>query len=157
MRWRRLSKKAFIDSNIFFYSIIMDREYGEHCAAILRGIHEGRLRAYISPLILLEVANALRKFHIEQFHIKIKAIVSLPISLIEIETEDILDAIEFADKYDISPYDASHVIAMKKAKIDIIISADKDFDKVDIITRIDPKKLRATHHSDPHGSKLLET
>ena len=88
------------------------------------------------------MANTLRKFHIERFQIKIEAIVSLPISIIEIETKDILDAINLAVRYNISPYDATHIIAMKKAKINTIISADKDFDKVNIIERIDPKKYK---------------
>ncbi len=142
MRWRKLPKKVFIDSNVFFYSIIMDREYGRYCAEILRDIYNGNFLAYVSSIILLEVANALKKFRIEDIQTKIKAIVSLPISLIEVETKDILDAIDLANKYDISPYDATHIIAMRKAKIETIISADKDFDRVNLIKRIDPRNYK---------------
>jgi len=32
-----MPKTCFIDSNIFFYAKILDKEYGDLCAKILRG------------------------------------------------------------------------------------------------------------------------
>ena len=52
----------FIDSNVFFYAKIMDREYGEKCARVLRGIEAREIDAAASALIIVELANALRKF-----------------------------------------------------------------------------------------------
>ncbi len=144
MRLKKLPRKVFIDSNIFFYSIIMDKKYGKYCADIIRDVYNGCLRAYISSLILLEVANALRKFRVVDLPMKIKAVLSLPISLIEIDSKDILDAIDLAGKYNISPYDAAHIIAMRKMEINTIISADKDFDNVEYIKRLDPKEYKIT-------------
>ena len=58
----------YIDSNIFFYSIIMDRKYGESCAKVVKMIHTKDIRAVISSIIILEVANALRKYEIPDIY-----------------------------------------------------------------------------------------
>lgn len=52
----------FIDSNVFFYAIILDLEYGKPCAKILDKIEKGELEAVASTLVVVELANALRKY-----------------------------------------------------------------------------------------------
>ena len=45
------------------------------------------------------------------------------------------------DEFRVSPYDCVHAAVMKKAGIVEIISADKNFDKIDWIRRRDPKLI----------------
>jgi predicted nucleic acid-binding protein len=41
-----------------------------------------------------------------------------------------------------NPYDCLHAAVMKRMGLDEIISADKEFDKLRWITRIDPKSMK---------------
>lgn len=132
----------FIDSNIFFYAKILDREYGDSCAKILNKIGKGEIKAATSTLAIIELANALRKYGLSrEVKIVIDAIFSLDIQVFEVDPMDVRTASRIFDEFRISPYDCAHVAVMKKASIDEIISADKDFDKITWIRRLDPKTL----------------
>ena len=130
-------RKLYIDSNVFFYSIIMDREYGKCCARIIEDAAEGKIKAYSSVLTILEAANALKRFKIPDLDAKTVAIASV-VEIVDFSIEHVLKAVEIAKMKDISPYDALHYIIAKEC-CDAIVSADKDFDRLDI-KRIDPKE-----------------
>ena len=135
--------KYYIDSNIFFYARIMDKRYGESCSKILRGIFRGEVEAVTSALTPIEVANALRKYGVstEEVRKSIDAMLSLVLAIYEFERIDIAESIRISEEFDISPYDAVHIAIMKKADVTRIISADRDFDRVTGIERIDPEEL----------------
>lgn len=94
-------------------------------------IYERKISAIIDSIILLEVANALRKLGIKDIEDEILAILSLPIKVVDIRKEDIIEAVE---NLSLSPYDSLHYVISKRLDAKII-SADKDFD---IVGRIDP-------------------
>ncbi|RLF22351.1 MAG: hypothetical protein DRN15_09335 [Thermoprotei archaeon] len=119
--------------------MIMDRVYGRPCVEIVRMIYTKALRAVISSIILLEVANALRKYRVPNIAERIKSILSLPLRVVDVTIDDILRAIELSERRKISPYDALHITIMDRERVRMIISADKDFDRIDWVTRIDPK------------------
>lgn len=130
----------FVDSNVFFYAKIMDAEYGPSCAEVLRKIHNGEIIAATSALITLEVANALRKFGLmKEVKDTVDSIFSLEITILNVESSDIRNAIDIFHRHRISPYDCAHVAVMKHAEIKNIISADRDFERVSDIQRRDPK------------------
>lgn len=130
----------FIDSNVFFYSKIMDREYGVSCAKILDKIAKSKLEASTSVLIIIELANALRKYGLSN-EVKdvVDAVFSLNISVYEVDTLDVRNAVAIFNEFKISPYDCTHAAVMKRIGVTNIISADKDFDRVPWIKRLDPK------------------
>lgn len=130
----------FIDSNIFFYAKIMDKEYGKECARVLNTIAEGGLKATTSSLAIIELANALRKYGLSKEVKKVvDAIFSLDIQIFPVDHIDVRNAAEIFDKTGISPYDCTHLAIMKKAETNKIISADKEFEKISWIKRVDPK------------------
>jgi len=134
----------FIDSNIFFYSKILDREYGKACAKIVRGIAEGKIRAVTSVLVIIELVNALRKYGLDsEARNVVDATFSLDIHIYEIDPSDVRIAMDVFDEFRISPYDCVDAVIMKRAGAINIISADKDFDKIDWIKRLDPKNYGA--------------
>ena len=139
---RKQQKAIFIDSNIFFYSIINDKKYGETCSNIIKSIYNEEIDAAISQLILLEVANALRKYQIGDISNRLRAIISLPLRIIDLDRMDVIEGIYLSEVYGISPYDATHVVSMRKSGIRLILSADKDFDRVPGIDRIDPLSFK---------------
>ncbi|MCD6538873.1 type II toxin-antitoxin system VapC family toxin [Candidatus Bathyarchaeota archaeon] len=121
----------------------MDKRYGESCSKILRGIFRGEVEAVTSALTPIEVANALRKYGVNREDVRnsIDAILSLGMEIYEIDRIDIAESIRISEEFDISPYDAVHIAIMKKADVTRIISADRDFDRVTGIERIDPEEL----------------
>ncbi len=132
----------YVDSNIFFYAKIMDREYGPSCAEVIRSIHDGRTTAAVSTLVALEVANALRKFGLgREVRDTVDSIFSLRMQVASLEQSDLRNAINTFHKYLISPYDCAHVAMMKRLGAQALISADKDFDKITGITRRNPKSF----------------
>ncbi|MCS4541217.1 MAG: type II toxin-antitoxin system VapC family toxin [Euryarchaeota archaeon] len=129
----------YVDSNIFFYAKILDAKYGEACANIIQNIEEGKIKAAISTLVILEVANALRKYGFEnEVKDMTDAIYSLDMVINDIDYGITREAIEFYEKFRISSYDCLHIATMRKLGVTEIISADKDFDKIPKIKRIDP-------------------
>jgi len=122
----------FVDSNIFFYAKAMDKEYGEACATILETIGRGEFKAVTSSLALVELANALRKYGLSDEAAEVvDAIFSFNIQILQVDPIDVRNAIEIFDEFKISPYDCVHAAIMKKAETDRIISADRDFEKIE--------------------------
>ena len=132
----------FIDSNVFFYAKMFDREYGAVCAKILDRIAKGKLEAATSTLVVIELANALRKYGLsDEVKDVVDAVFSLDIRVFDVDSLSVRNAVGIFDKFRISPYDCVHVAVMKEAGIDNVISADKDFDNVGWIKRLDPKDV----------------
>ena len=130
----------FIDSNVFFYSKIMDREYGASCAEVLRKVEDDRIHAATSTLVILEVANALRKFGLmKQVKEVVDSIFSLQLLMLEMTSSDVRNASEISQRLNVSPYDCVHVAVMKRMEIRTIISADKEYDRITDIRRKDPR------------------
>lgn len=130
----------FIDSNVFFYAKILDRKYGDACAKVLDKIVRGELEAVTSTLVVIELANALRKYGLsDEVKDVVNAVFSLDIGVFEVDSLDVRTAAGIFNEFRISPYDCVHAAVMRKARIVDIISADKDFDKIAWIKRLDPK------------------
>jgi hypothetical protein len=130
---------VYIDSNIFFYAKIMDKRYGKACAKIISDVAKDEIDGIASVLMLLEVANALRKYGlVGEIKNEIDAIYSLRMKIVPVDDIIIRLASEIYDEVKISPYDCAHVATMRKFGVKEIISADKDFDKISGIKRIEP-------------------
>jgi len=106
------------------------------------GIVKGKIGAVMSALIIIELANALRKYGLsKEAREVVDAVFSLDVPIHEIDPSDIRSAIDIFDEFRISPYDCVHAAVMKRAGTHNIISADKDFDKINWIKRLDPKVM----------------
>lgn len=129
----------YIDSNVFFCAKIADPRYGEACTEIIKDIAGGRLKAVASTLMTLEVASALQKYGLKQaVGDEINAICSLGIALEPLDESVVRRASEIHHETGIHLYDCAHVATMRKLGVAEILSADKDFDKISGIRRIDP-------------------
>jgi uncharacterized protein len=134
--------KFYVDSNVFFYAKIMDKKYGESCSGIIRSIAARELDAAISSLVIIEVANALRKYgRSREVAPEVRAIASLGMETYTVDASDVQEAAEIFDLVGISPYDCLHAAIIRRYKLSQIISADKEFDKIDWLNRIDPQRL----------------
>ncbi len=121
-------------------------------------IAAGSLNAATSSLVLLEVANSMRKYGLlRQVEREIKAILSLPLRLETLEPGDAKRASELFSTYRIGPYDCGHLAIMERIASKIIVSADKEFDKVKVIRRIDPLNPKVKTLLDLKGSRGKES
>jgi predicted nucleic acid-binding protein len=85
----------------------------------------------------------MRKYGLaEDVAIEVRAIFSLGIEIYGIDPTDAQEAAEIFSHANISPYDCLHAAVMKRNGLNEIISADKEFDKLNWITRIDPKSVK---------------
>ncbi len=135
--------KRYVDSNVFFYAKIQDGVYGESCSQVLRMIASDELDAATSVLVPIEVANAMRKYGMAaEVAAEIRAIFSSRIDVYSVDGSDAQEAAEIFGGARINPYDCLHAAVMKRMGLDEIISADKEFDKLRWITRIDPKSMK---------------
>jgi len=100
------------------------------------------LGAVTSTLVVVELANALRKYGLgDEVKDVVDAVFSLDIRVFEVDSIDVRTAAGIFDEFRVSPYDCVHAAVMKKAGVIDIISADKDFDKIEWIKRRDPKLI----------------
>jgi len=134
--------RRYVDSNVFFYAKIMDRAFGRPCSEILRGIASDNLQASTSALVPIEVANALRKYGMAKDVVEeVRAIFSLGLEVYSLDATDAREAAEIYAATGISPFDCLHAAVMKKYGLSEIVSADKEFEKIPWIKRLDPRLM----------------
>jgi len=135
----------YLDTNVIIYAIENHPKYGKKCKSILKAAESGELEVCASILVLVEVINVLCKLNKvleergkEKLNIRknISAILSLPITWIELDFAIIQRASEY--EFKISGIDYVHIASMELNLVNEIISADEEFDRIELVKRIDP-------------------
>jgi len=151
------SQKLYVDSNVFFYAKVQDRVFGECCSRVVSKIASKEIDASTSALVALEVANALRKYGLSKdVADEVRAIFSLGIDVYPVESSDVREAAEIYSEAKISPYDCAHAAIMKRNGLSTIVSADKEFDRVTWLKRVDPKSIKGGRNEAIPPSELLK-
>lgn len=134
----------FIDTNIFLRIFVkIDNKKFQECLDFLNLIESGEIKAYTSSIVLAEAVWTLNSFYKFKKSEIIKSLKSILI-LKNLKFKDNLDfkkAIKFYSENNIKFTDC--LIASDKnlsAKKTILISYDKDFDKLPI-KRLEPKDI----------------
>jgi len=134
--------RVYLDSNVFFYAKIMDGAFGKSCSNVLRKVASGALEASTSALAAVEVANALRKYGLaKEVTAEVRAIFSLGMEVYHLDATDVREAAEIFVEANIGPYDCAHAAIMRRNGLKEIISADKEFDKIKWLKRLDPRSV----------------
>jgi len=132
-------ERHYIDSNVFANAALADRRYGAACLRVLEDLQTGRVAGVASSLVLLEIANALRKFGRPKIALEAVASARALLSgLLDMDAELAEDGVRAGVEAGKDPYDGLHVATMRKHGIASVISTDADFDKFPGIRRIDP-------------------
>lgn len=142
-------KRVFIDSNIPMYYAGRESEFKEPCRHILESIASEEIDAYTSVEVLQEILY--RFWHLRDittgrriFDLFSKTIAAV-LPVIE---HDVYLARALSEKYTCGPRDLLHVAVMQNNDIKTIISADRDFDSVRSIKRIDPLDFKKWLEAD---------
>jgi len=136
--------RAYIDTNIFDYVAIRHPKYGEACKKITDDIRDGKIEAYCSYLVPIEILGSLASVDPNVAAGAILAFFSFSIKMIQIDQMLIKKASEIMREIDIT-YDSIHAAAMKLEGIDTIITEDiahwRKIENIKIIRPLQYKSL----------------
>lgn len=131
---------AFLDANVFLYAAGADGPYREPCIALLRAVESGQCAAATSTEVVQEVLHVVaRRAGAEVAATAAESVLGLVSVVLPVERSDLERACALLRKHPGLPVrDAVHAATLRRAGIDVIVSADKHFDQVTQVQRVDP-------------------
>jgi len=133
--------RVFIDVNVPMYAAGGESSYKTPCQQVLRAVAVGEIEGVTDAEALQEI---LYRYSLigkrEQARKVFDAFRRALGAILPITEQDVLLARYLHEMYDIRPRDLVHAAVMLNAGITEICSADADFDRIEGIHRIDPRK-----------------
>lgn len=137
-----MSEKFFLDVNIFMYAAGKPHIYKAPCLKILTELEMGKFAAFVNTEIFQEILYRYYHLRIPEHGIDLcKSLTILPIEILSVSVEDIQLSLNIFSQYyqtGLPPRDAIHAATIQNNSIDYILSADKHFDNLPFLQRIDP-------------------
>ncbi len=137
-----MSENIFLDVNIFMYASGNSHVYKQPCINILNEVESGNIIATINTEILQELLYRYYYIKLPEKGIELcNKILKYSLTILPVTKSDMVLAIETfnsSKEKGIKPRDCIHAATMKNNEISRLISADKDFDNINFVTRIDP-------------------
>ncbi len=136
--------KYFLDSNVFMYAAGREHPLKAPCVAVLRRVAREELDVLTNAEVLQEilyrygaVGELQQGLHLARLAVDQVAGEVLPVTL-----ADMHRAFELVDRYgiEITARDAVHAATMLDNGLTHVITADRHFDIIEGITRLDPRK-----------------
>ncbi len=143
---KEFEKNYFVDTNIFIRVLVEDsKKHLKECVEFIDFMEKSEhLKFYISNVVVLEIGWVLKRFYAfpkNKVNNSLRAVVDIKnVSIVNsVNTEKGLDIFE---EYNVKLGDAMIVAgdAVQKKKA-IIVSYDRDFDKIDGAIRMTPKEI----------------
>ena len=139
-----MSPAVFLDANVPIYASGREHPNKVHCARILMMAAENPLSFVTDAEVLQELVHRYlseRRWALGSEVVKGFAEVMLD-RIEPVYVDDIVKAASLADRYQsVSARDLLHAAVMKRLGVNLIVSADKDFDHLPSITRLDPARV----------------
>ena len=137
-----MNTPVFLDSNVFMYAVGAEHVYKAPCLHILSDVEAGKLTAVINTEIIQEMLYRYGHIGLPNKGIQIcQTILEYPIDIMSVTVADARQAVKLFSTYHssgIKSRDVIHVATMQNNHITHLISADKEFDRLPSVTRIDP-------------------
>jgi predicted nucleic acid-binding protein len=129
---KRDSNVLYLDANVFIFAALSTHDYGSKAESLLDRIQRGEEKAITSALTFDEVFwEVKRNRGLEKALETSEALLYYPnLEIIAADREIVLSAIQIIKKYNLAPRDALHAATAIKAKVDYMVTTDKDFRKV---------------------------
>ena len=145
---------ALIDSNVFMYAAGGEHTCREPCRRIVRALGSGNgsvsgWTAAIDTETYQEIAYRYASIGKAGAGRRIqRAIRSLPVRVLGVDLETLDRFVDLQETYEaamqagkVSVRDLLHVAAMLRHGVGAIVTADRDFDRIEEIQRVDPADL----------------
>lgn len=131
---------AFVDSNIPMYALGRDHPYRAACHRLLASIEAGEIEATTSTEVHQEILHRYLSLRLPAWAAEASArFETLIPNVLPVTLPDIRQARALAPRYELLPArDLLHVAVMLNNGIATIVSADRHFDQVAEIVRLDP-------------------
>ncbi len=137
-----MPEAVFLDSNIFMYAAGAPHLYKIPCVQILLGVERGTLRAAINTEVFQEILYRYNRLKLADKGLALsREILRYPLVILPITEADIRLAVDVFDVHrsaGLKPRDAIHFATMQNNGLTQLISADKEFDVIPNIKRVDP-------------------
>ena len=133
----------FLDSTTLIHAIDKEAEYQKECLNIINKAAKGLINAASSLETLEETLFLLSRLISNRDALRVvRNLMLLPgLSKHVMGYPTLMQAMEVMEIYPIRPKDAINIATMLEKNIRFIISEDKDYDKIDLVQRINPRDL----------------
>jgi predicted nucleic acid-binding protein len=132
---------CFLDTNILLRFLIRDDEQkAQQALNLLLRIERGEEKAITSSLVIFETIYTLQSFYkVPRQHIKEQVLSIISLRSLHLPDKNLLHrAFDLYVTKNISFADAYKAAYMQSEEVSNIYTWDKDFDKIDGITRLEP-------------------
>ena len=133
----------FIDATTFISAVDKDSDSHRHCLELIDRVAKLQFNAATSLETLEETLFLLSRLISRRDALRVvRNLMLLPgLSRYVMDYPTLMQAMEVMEIYPLRPKDAINVATMLEKKIRFIISEDKDYDKIDLVQRINPRDL----------------
>lgn len=139
----RKPSPCFLDTCVPIYAAGRDHPYREPCARIVLAVGEGEIEAVTDTEVIQEIAYRFHALRRRSQGLKLaEEFLSLMGSVLPVTREDVARSLELQRAYPfLPPRDAIHVAVMVGSGLETIVTADRHFDRVKEVERVDPARL----------------
>lgn len=128
----------FLDTSVILYAAGAAHEYKKSCAAIIEQIAGNELEVCTSVEVLQEIVHRYTRLNKKREGIQVARNLSELIQILPLDEAAFARALKILEQCDVDTRDALHAAVALHFEIANIISADRHFDLIQGITRIDP-------------------
>jgi len=133
----------FLDTCIPIDAAGRDHPYREPCTRIVLAAADGKLEAVTDAEVIQEIAYRFHAIRRRAEGLKLaEAFLSLVEAVLPVTRREVTRSLQLQRTYPfLSPRDAIHIAVMEGAGLNRIITADRHFDRVKEVERVDPTGL----------------
>jgi predicted nucleic acid-binding protein len=131
---------CFLDTCIPIYAAGRSHPYQQACARIVLAVADGELEAVTDAEVIQEIAYRFHAIRRRAEGLKLAdAFLSLVETVLPVDRAAATRSLQLQRTYPfLSPRDAIHVATMEGAGLTTILTADRHFDRVEEVERVDP-------------------
>ncbi len=133
----------FLDACVPIYAGGREHRYRESCARIVIGAARGELAVVTDAEVIQELAYHFRGLHLMSKGLKMaEELLEFVEAVLPVTRKEAARSLELLRAYPfLLPRDAVHIAVMESAGLTRIVTADRHFDRVVGIERVDPADL----------------
>lgn len=137
--------RLLVDTNVFLYARGGDHPYRDPCRAVLRAAGEGKVELVASVEVFQELAHVLLRQRSDRLGVVDEVDEARSLCRLYAFDRHVLQiALDLVARYEqLGVRDAVHAGTAIAAGVTSLVSADRAFDTVAEVRRIDPRDLRA--------------
>lgn len=132
--------RVLVDANVFIYALGAEHPYREPCRDVVAALARREILAETSVEVLQEVVHVRRRRNGgPDAAARAREILAWDLPVHEFDVDDLERALDLIARDDsLLVRDAVHAATALNREIDAILSTDRDFDRIEGLTRIDP-------------------